>query len=93
MGLKIPIRGNKIMRSEPTDTITIRVPNALKEKLEKKIKENQVTLNLLINQITARRMDADEGVPRGSRHIVANSWNGTSMGRAGCSASRSPHRR
>jgi len=54
MGLKIPIRGNKIMRSEPTDTITIRVPNALKEKLEKKIKENQVTLNLLINQILTK---------------------------------------
>jgi len=42
------------MRSEPTDTITIRVPKALKEKLEKKIKENQVTLNLLINQILTK---------------------------------------
>jgi len=38
------------MRPETTDTITIRVPKALKEKLEKKIKENQATLNLLINQ-------------------------------------------
>lgn len=43
-----------------TDTITIRVPKALKEKLEKKIKENQVTLNLLINQILAKNLNWDE---------------------------------
>ncbi len=48
------------MKSESTDTITIRVPKALKEKLEKKIKENKVTLNLLINQILTKNLNWDE---------------------------------
>ncbi len=48
------------MQSEPTDTITIRVSKALKKRLEKKTKENQVTLNLLINQILTKNLNWDE---------------------------------
>ncbi len=48
------------MGDEPTDTITIRVPKTLKEKLEKKTKENKITLNLLINQILTKNLNWDE---------------------------------
>ena len=46
--------------SEPTDTITIRVPKSLKEQLEKTSQKNQSTLNNLINQILNQRMQWDE---------------------------------
>ena len=45
--------------SEPTDTITIRVPKSLKEQLESISKKNQVTLNNFINQILYRIMNWD----------------------------------
>jgi hypothetical protein len=48
------------VKDESTDTITIRVPKALKGKLEKKTKENKITLNLLINQILTKNLNWDE---------------------------------
>ena len=46
--------------SEPTDTITIRVPKPLKDRLEGMSKKNQVNLNLLINQILIKNVQWDE---------------------------------
>jgi len=53
--------------SEPTDTITIRVPKSLKDKLEEMSKKNQVNLNLLINQILTKNVQWDE-------HITKMGW-------------------
>jgi len=59
---KIKLRFDVKVRemSEPTDTVTIRVPKSLKEQLEKASKKNQVTLNNLVNQILFQRMHWDE---------------------------------
>ena len=46
--------------SEPSDTITIRVPKSLKKRLEDMSKKNQVNLNLLINQILTKNVQWDE---------------------------------
>ena len=53
--------------SEPTDTVTIRVPKSLKNKLEEMSKKNQVNLNLLINQILTKNVQWDE-------HITKMGW-------------------
>jgi len=53
--------------SEPTDTITIRVPKSLKNKLEEMSKKSQVTLNLLINQVLSKNIQWDE-------HITKMGW-------------------
>lgn len=53
--------------SEPTDTITIRVPKSIKEKLEEMSKKNQVNLNLLVNQILSKNVHWDE-------HITKMGW-------------------
>ena len=53
--------------AEPTDTITVRVPKSLKEKLEQVSKKNQVNLNLLINQILSKNIQWDE-------HITKMGW-------------------
>lgn len=53
--------------SEPTDTITIRVPKSLKEKLELLSTKNQVNLNLLINQILSKNVQWDE-------HLTKLGW-------------------
>lgn len=53
--------------SEPTDTITIRVPKSLKEKLENISEKNQVNLNLLINQILNKNVQWNE-------HITKMGW-------------------
>ena len=53
--------------SEPTDTITIRVPKHLKENLEDICKKNQVNLNLLINQILSKNIQWD-------KHITNMGW-------------------
>ncbi len=49
---------------EATDTITIRVPISLKEKLEDTSKQNQLTLNLFINQILTQKFHWDEHVSK-----------------------------
>lgn len=46
--------------SESTDTITIRVPKSLKDKLEKMSTKNHLNLNLLINQILSKNVHWDE---------------------------------
>lgn len=56
-----------MIMSEPTDTISIRVPKSLKESLEKYGKKNQITLNLLINQILVKNVQWDE-------HITKMGW-------------------
>lgn len=53
--------------SEPTDTISIRVPKSLKGKLEELSKKNQVNLNLLINQILIKNVQWDE-------HLTKMGW-------------------
>ena len=53
--------------SEPTDTVTIRVPKSLKSKLEEMSKKNQINLNLLINQILTKNVEWDE-------HITKMGW-------------------
>ena len=50
--------------TEPTDTITIRVPQALKNKLVQMSEKNQLNLNLLINQILTKNMQWDEHVTK-----------------------------
>lgn len=46
--------------SEPTDTITIRVPKSLKTSLEELSKKNQINLNLQINQILNKTLEWNE---------------------------------
>lgn len=53
--------------SEPTDTVTIRVPKSLKNNLEKMSEKNQVNLNLLINQILTKNTQWDE-------HLAKMGW-------------------
>lgn len=53
--------------SESTDTITIRVPKSLKDKLEKMSTKNHLNLNLLINQILSKNVHWDE-------HITKMGW-------------------
>ncbi len=53
--------------SDPTDTITIRVPKSLKSRLEEISKKNQVNLNLLINQMLTKNVHWDE-------HITKMGW-------------------
>lgn len=53
--------------SETTDTITIRVPKSLKEKLEVLSRKNQINLNLLINQILIKNVQWDE-------HLTKLGW-------------------
>ncbi|MHA7646663.1 hypothetical protein [Nitrosopumilus sp. S4] len=53
--------------SEPTDTITIRVPVSLKRNLENMCQKNQMSLNLLINQILTKNSQWDE-------HLTKMGW-------------------
>ena len=55
------------MMYESTDTITIRVPKSLKERLEKKSKGDQITMNLLINRILSKNLSWDE-------HMTTMGW-------------------
>jgi len=50
--------------SDSTDTITIRVPKLLKNKLEETSEKNKVTLNLLVNQILNKNMQWDEHITK-----------------------------
>lgn len=53
--------------TEPTVTITIRVPKSLKEKLEGLSQKNLLNLNLLINQILTKNVHWDE-------HLTKLGW-------------------
>lgn len=50
--------------AESTETITIRVPKSLKQKLEELSDKNHITLNLLINQILTKNVHWDEHVTK-----------------------------
>ena len=49
---------------EATDTISIRVPKSLKNKLEEKSKKDQLNLNLLINQILSKNIQWDDHISK-----------------------------
>ncbi len=52
---------------EKTDTITIRVPESLKKKIEELSVKNNLNLNLQINQIISKNIHWDE-------HVVQMGW-------------------
>lgn len=53
--------------TEPTETITIRVPKSLKKKLEELSDKNHLNLNLLINQILTKNIHWDD-------HLTKMGW-------------------